>query len=134
MRYHINWYNNIVQQGECYMTKTLDKYKSDIEHYTKSLQLESFIDDNCMDYCYSSIEDYKNRINVIQDKFDKELDMIENRLTYKRIQIDKLLEQRKWLSEEIERFHEEEESMKLRNICQEEEKQQQSTVSIKIIH
>lgn len=120
VRYHITWYNNIVKQGESYMNNTLEKYKSDIDHYAKMLQLESFIDDNCMDYLYSSIEDYKNRLNEIQDKFDKELDLAENRLTYKRIQIDKLLEQRKWLSEEIERFHEEEEVMKLRNKCQEE--------------
>lgn len=97
------------------MDRAVKKCQTDIVNYKKMFDLETFISGNCMDFCYSSIEVYKNSVSEIQEKFDKELDAIENKLTYKRIQIDKLREQRKWLSEEIERFHEEEERMRIRN-------------------
>ncbi|XP_065358434.1 uncharacterized protein LOC135952438 [Calliphora vicina] len=114
VRFQLNWCHNIVKQNQHRMDNNLDKYQTDIGHYRQLLELETFIVGNCMDYCYSSIEVYKNCINELQDKFDKEFDVMENRLTYKRIQIDKLREQRTFLSYEIERFHEKEEAMRWR--------------------
>ncbi|KAI8125604.1 hypothetical protein FF38_14357 [Lucilia cuprina] len=125
MRFQLNWFRNIVQQNQYRMDSNLEKYQSDIVHYRQLLEMETFINGNCLDYCYSSIEVYKNRINEIQDKFDKEYDAMENKLIYKRLQIDKLREQRQFLSQEIQRFHEEEEVMRLRIEREEKEKELQ---------
>ncbi|XP_023306503.2 uncharacterized protein LOC111688247 [Lucilia cuprina] len=125
MRFQLNWFRNIVQQNQYRMDSNLEKYQSDIVHYTQLLEMETFINGNCLDYCYSSIEVYKNRINEFQDKFDKEYDAMENKLIYKRLQIDKLREQRQFLSQEIQRFHEEEEAMRLRIEREEKEKELQ---------
>ncbi|KAM7352153.1 uncharacterized protein ACRADG_004793 [Cochliomyia hominivorax] len=115
VRFQLNRFHNNIKENQCCMDIIIEKYHTDINHLKQMLELEAFIYGNCMDYCYSSIEMYKNRINEIQEKFEKETDLIENRLTYNRIQIEKLSEQKKMLSKEIQHFRDEVKSMRLQN-------------------
>ncbi|XP_058981579.1 uncharacterized protein LOC131803837 [Musca domestica] len=68
---------------------------------------EKHCGDSIMDTYYSLVEQYKRRINELQERFDNEFEVMENKNNYIQAQIDKLRDAKKMHLQEIERFHRE---------------------------
>lgn len=83
----------------------------DIDQYQIKTLNEKLVSTSCMDFYYSNLESLKTRLNQMQDKFEVDHEESENRIAYKRARNEKLRDQRKFLGEEILRFHTEIEQM-----------------------
>lgn len=90
----------------------MDGYQKQIEGYRNRGNYDTRCSHNCMDYLYMSINNLKGLLADFQKKYDNDYEKIENRVTYQRMQIDKLKEQKRFLTEAIQRFHEEIEQMR----------------------
>lgn len=113
VRYQLNWYASKVNQAQYKHDQMVDGYETQLDYYRQRAEYDKRCTHNCMDYLYMSIDTLKSLLNDFQKKYDNDYEKIENRVAYQRIQIDKLREQRRFLTEAIQRFHEETEQMRI---------------------
>ncbi|XP_037805932.1 uncharacterized protein LOC119600009 [Lucilia sericata] len=129
MRYQINWYQYLTEQAEVQKTLKDNAIQHKIDQYKFKMLIEKMSADNISDVYYTLAEQHKHDLDALQNRFDSELDKIDNEISYVRLQIAKLIEQQRILSEQIEEFHEQ---IRKRLEKEEYERQQQELERLRL--
>ncbi|XP_017480595.1 PREDICTED: uncharacterized protein LOC108369898 [Rhagoletis zephyria] len=107
IRYEINYYQMNATQAELKAERELKKYTDKIEEVRRAMRRESYTSQCSLNSYYSDTEKYKTRLLEMTNKYNKTYDEYENRNQYMRTTMETIRNQRKFLTEQIERFHEE---------------------------
>ncbi|XP_073826615.1 uncharacterized protein [Musca autumnalis] len=107
VRYELKWQQSMVKQNQYRIDHLVAEYTDEIEKLKEKILTEKHCGDSIMDTYYSLVEQYKRRINELQERFDNEFEVMENKNNYIQAQIDKLRDAKKFHCQEIERFHRE---------------------------
>ncbi|XP_023306513.2 uncharacterized protein LOC111688258 [Lucilia cuprina] len=129
MRYQINWYQYQTEQTEVQKSLKENEIQHEIDQYKLKMLIEKMSADNMRDVYYTLAEQHKQDLDVMQNRFDSELDKIDNEISYIRLQIAKLIEQQRILGEKIEGFHEQ---IKKRLELEEHERQLQESERLRL--
>uniref|UniRef100_A0A1A9WL42 Uncharacterized protein n=1 Tax=Glossina brevipalpis TaxID=37001 RepID=A0A1A9WL42_9MUSC len=131
-RYQLNWYRTKLHQTQLKMEIMQKSFNSNINAFMRRTFEEERCSSSCMDFFYTMIEKLKINIQAMQTKYDTDYEQAENKLNLKRMQIEKLKDQQRYQSEQIIRFHEEIEAMRIREIKAKEKQEREAAEKMKV--
>uniref|UniRef100_A0A1I8PSY1 Uncharacterized protein n=1 Tax=Stomoxys calcitrans TaxID=35570 RepID=A0A1I8PSY1_STOCA len=107
LRYATNWYNSKVNQIQYEKDAIHADYENDIERLKMKIIQEKHCGDSIMDCYYSLMEQYNHSIVELEERFNLELEEMENKNKYLRAQINGLNDAKQLHTEKIDQFHRE---------------------------
>uniref|UniRef100_A0A1A9UTF0 Uncharacterized protein n=1 Tax=Glossina austeni TaxID=7395 RepID=A0A1A9UTF0_GLOAU len=130
-RYQLNWYRTKLHQTQLKMDSMQNYFNSSINTFISQTVDEERCSSSCMDFFYTMNEKLKRNIQTMQANYDADYEIAENKLNIKRMQIEKLKDQQRYQCEQIIRFHEEIEAMRIRELKAQERKEREEAEKLK---